>query len=301
MTSPNRLASMWDVPGPFEFTKTFHKKPYAAISPTRPELSAAGKIIFVTGGGTGIGRAIIEGFSQAGAAQVIIIGRRKEVLDKTIGELQKAYPETKFHGFPASVANSREIISLFATIRSTIGEPNILVTCAADQPGSWKVLEIPPERLVEVFETNVFGNLTVVREFLKGVTPESKTDKIILEVSSSAVHRCYRGSSAYTSSKTAFGRLVQHVQGDYWDTGLRVHGFHPGTIASDMTLKGGLTDAKWDDVTLPGQFAVWLAGPEAEFLKGRFLWAHWDVNELLEKKEEIQSNKQLATLGLVIS
>jgi NAD(P)-dependent dehydrogenase (short-subunit alcohol dehydrogenase family) len=292
---------MWDVPGPFEFTKTFHKKPYAAINPTRPELSAAGKIILVTGGGTGIGRAIIEGFSQAGAAQIITIGRRKEVLEKTIGELQKSYPGTKFHGFPASVSNSQDIISLFATIRSTIGEPDILVTCAADQPGSWKVLEIPPERLVEVFQTNVFGNLTVVREFLKGVTPESKTEKIILEVSSSAVHRCYRGSSAYTSSKTAFGRLIQHVQGDYWDTGLRVHRFHPGTIASEITLKGGLTDAKWDNVNLPGQFAVWLASPEAEFLKGRFLWAHWDVNELLEKKEEIQNNKQLATLGLVIS
>lgn len=300
MTSP-MPSTMWDVPGPFEFTKTFHKKPYPAISPTRPELSAAGKIIFVTGGGTGIGRAIIEGFSQAGAAQIITIGRRKEVLEKTVGELQKAYPETKFHGFPASVANREEIISTFATIRSEIGEPSILVTCAADNPGSWKVLEIPPERIAEAFETNVFGNLTVVREFMRGVTPESKTDKIILEVSSSAVHRCYRGSSIYTSGKTSFMRLMQHVQGDYWDTGLRVHSFHPGTIASDMTLKGGLTDAKWDNVNLPGHFAVWLASPEAEFLKGRYLWAHWDVDELIEMKEELAKSKKMATVGLLTS
>jgi NAD(P)-dependent dehydrogenase (short-subunit alcohol dehydrogenase family) len=255
----------------------------------------------VIGGGTGIDRAIIQGLAQAGTAQIISIGRRKEVLEATVNELYKNYPRTEFYGFPASVASREDIVSTFSTIRSTIGEPDILVTCAADNPGSWKVLEIPPERIVEAFETDVSGNLTVVREFLKGLTPESKTDKIILEVSSSAVHRCYRGSSVYTTGNTSFVRLMQHVQGDYWNTGLQVHSFHPGTIASDMTIKGGLTDAKWDDVNLPGQFAVWLASPEAEFLKGRFLWAHWDVNELLEKKEEIGRNKQLARLGLVIS
>jgi NAD(P)-dependent dehydrogenase (short-subunit alcohol dehydrogenase family) len=255
----------------------------------------------VIGGGTGIDRAIIQGLAQAGTAQIITIGRRKEVLEATVNELYKNYPRTEFYGFHASVASREDIVSTFSTIRSTIGEPGILVTCAADNPGSWKVLEIPPERIVEAFETDVSGNLTVVREFLKGLTPESKTDKIILEVSSSAVHRCYRGSSVYTTGNTSFVRLMQHVQGDYWNTGLQVHSFHPGTIASDMTIKGGLTDAKWDDVNLPGQFAVWLASPEAEFLKGRFLWAHWDVNELLEKKEEIGRNKQLARLGLVIS
>ena len=177
MGTPNTTATIWDIPRPFEFTKKYHKKPYLAINPSRPELSAAGKIIFVTGGGTGIGRAIIQGFAQAGAAQVITIGRRKEVLEETVNELHKAFPRTKFYGFPASVANLEDIVSTFTTIRSTIGEPDILVTCAADNPGSWKVLEIPPERIVEAFETNVFGNLTVVREFLKGLTPESRTDK----------------------------------------------------------------------------------------------------------------------------
>ena len=31
---------------------------------------------------------------------------------------------------------------------------------------------------------------------------------------------------------------------------------------------------------VPGQFAVWAASPEADFLHGRFVWAGWDVNEL---------------------
>lgn len=40
-------------------------------------------------------------------------------------------------------------------------------------------------------------------------------------------------------------------------------------------------------VNLPAHFAVWLASEEADFLKGRFLWANWDISELLERKKEI--------------
>ncbi|MCJ1304224.1 hypothetical protein MMC08_007036 [Hypocenomyce scalaris] len=302
----DKATSMFDVPSPFEFTKTFHKVPYPAIDPSRPEVSAAGKILFVTGGGTGIGRAIIEAFATAGAAQVILIGRRQNIIEGTAAELSKAFPGTKFHGFPGSVSDQDGITKLFETVRETIGEPNILVTSAADQPGNVKVLEMPHERIIEAFNTNVFGNLNVVRQFCKGLTPESKTDKIILEVSSSAVHRCYKGASIYTSSKTAFMRLTQQVQGEFWNTGLRVHSFHPGTIASEMTRKGGMsaTDDRyqrmWDDVNLPGHFAVWVASPEAEFLKGRFLWAHWDVEELKAKKQEIEGSKMMIKLGLVV-
>lgn len=40
---------------PFQLTKTIRRDPYEALSPTNPELSAAGKVIIVTGGGTGLG------------------------------------------------------------------------------------------------------------------------------------------------------------------------------------------------------------------------------------------------------
>lgn len=38
-------------------------------------------------------------------------------------------------------------------------------------------------------------------------------------------------------------------------------------------------------VALPGNFAVWAASPEASWLHGRFVWAHWDVDELRADKE----------------
>lgn len=48
------------------------------------------KVVVITGGGTGIGRMLAEGFVENGA-QVIIIGRRGDVLDKTVREINEEY------------------------------------------------------------------------------------------------------------------------------------------------------------------------------------------------------------------
>lgn len=48
--------------------------------------------------------------------------------------------------------------------------------------------------------------------------------------------------------------------------------------------------------SLPGAFAVWCASAESESLRGRFLWANWDVEEL--KARELQGTQQL-TMGLL--
>lgn len=46
-------------------------------------------------------------------------------------------------------------------------------------------------------------------------------------------------------------------------------------------------------VSLPAQFQVWLTSPEAEFLKGKFVWVNWDVDELKARAEEIKGSTLL--------
>jgi hypothetical protein len=50
-------------------------------------------------------------------------------------------------------------------------------------------------------------------------------------------------------------------------------------------------------VKLPADFMVWAASPEAKFLNGKLVWANWDVDELVARKEEISSGSAL-TIGL---
>jgi hypothetical protein len=49
---------------------------------------------------------------------------------------------------------------------------------------------------------------------------------------------------------------------------------------------------------MPGNFCVWVVSPEAEFLKGRYIWAAWDVEEMMARKEEI-IGKNLLRLSLI--
>jgi hypothetical protein len=49
---------------------------------------------------------------------------------------------------------------------------------------------------------------------------------------------------------------------------------------------------------LTASFLAWVASPEAAFLKGKFVWANWDVEELIAKKEELESSLQLI-IGLL--
>jgi hypothetical protein len=51
-------------------------------------------------------------------------------------------------------------------------------------------------------------------------------------------------------------------------------------------------------VELPASFIVWATSPEADFLKGKFIWANWDIDELKAKKAELLASSQL-TFGLL--
>jgi hypothetical protein len=50
-------------------------------------------------------------------------------------------------------------------------------------------------------------------------------------------------------------------------------------------------------VSLSASYLVWACSPEAEFIKGKFVWAHWDVEELRKVLEE-EEDKQFLTLAV---
>lgn len=64
---------------------------------------------------------------------------------------------------------------------------------------------------------------------------------------------------------------------------MRIVNFRPDVhYTTEWTKSGAPKDAlPFDDPSLSGSSAVWLASPEAQFLHGRFIWSFWDVVELI--------------------
>ncbi|KAF2096854.1 NAD(P)-binding protein [Rhizodiscina lignyota] len=293
----NNLAGL--LPG--TVVNTIRKQPYPAIDPSKPSLSAAGKNVLITGGATGIGFAIARSFAIAGAATVVLVARRANVLEEAAKKLSAEFPKTTFLYYSASLTDSEAITKLFRAARQIVprNDIDILVTNAANFSSSGGAFTLPVEVYRNAFETNVIGNIYLGREFMESAPASSKdTEKILLDVSSTGAYVHYSTTQAYGVTKFAFSRVAMQAAQDY--PNLRVHSFHPGAIFTDSVKGFGLSEdsVDFDDVNLPGQFAVWLASEEGRFLRNRFVLANWDVNELKSLHDELDNDKGKLVLGM---
>ncbi|KAI4095285.1 MAG: hypothetical protein LQ339_007282 [Xanthoria mediterranea] len=285
------------------FTTTVHKKSYPAISPDNDALSAKGKTVLVTGGSQGIGLAICTSFAEAGASNLIIVSRRASPFDEAMVLLEKYHPATTVSVLRASITDPQATGEIFNTIRTSMYlEPDILVLCAASKCTQGPILTIPEAEIQRDLDTNVTANLNWVRHFLLAPNAAKRIpdNKKIINVSSCSAHMTLPGRGSYGASKEAFVHLLAHVQRDHADTGVKIFNFHPGGVLTSMTRAMGMNQDSfpWDDVSLPGGFAVWLASGEADFLAGRFVYANWDVEELKARAEEIV-NSDLLKIGMI--
>ena len=228
------------------FTPTFRKKPYPAISPLRPELSAASKTVLITGGSKGIGAAIAKSFAQANATNIIILGRTQSALDATKSEIEGLGTKSKVHAVVADVSNAKKIDEVFATITKDIAPINIFVSNAAGASNfTTPIKDIPIEEFWSDYEINVKGALIVTQAFLKNCVKEGA---VYLNISAAAAHVKYVGKWApYTSSKMAFLKVMDHVE--MQNPWLRVHNIHPGVFKTGLT-----TDLETDDGKIPDDF-----------------------------------------------
>ncbi|KAI3328779.1 hypothetical protein F4824DRAFT_482607 [Ustulina deusta] len=272
-------------------TNSYHHKPYAFISPNRPELSAEGKNVVVTGGGTGIGKAIAIAFAQAGAKSVIIIGRRHHILQSAVEEIQLAGAKrdtTKVAFEVADLTVEKQVVTALDNVRSRFGPLHILVSNAGSLPTTSPVTEYPSQALLRILELNVISTLHVLKAFKPVASLDSA---VVININSSMAHAKplpALGISAYSVSKAANLKLVDYFAAE--NPEIHVVNVQPGIVATDMADKSQLnSDLNQDEPELAGHFAVWAASPEALFLRGKFVWANWDAEELLKRSEEIQS------------
>nr|OQO18692.1 hypothetical protein B0A51_14565 [Rachicladosporium sp. CCFEE 5018] len=283
-------SQQWEFPG---FTKVIHRSTYPAISSTNPANSAAGKVVVVTGGGTAIGRGIAHSFATAGARIVAIIGRRAAILASTKAELEASSGgKTQILTYAVDILDESGLNAAFADIANVSGSGIDVCVANAGLAVTQHSLAGTVDAWWQGFEVNVKGSFITFRAF---AATKAKENPIFISVNSGAAHLgSFPNLSSYTASKMALAHLLPSLQVE--NPEIRCVAFHPGVIESDMNSGSGIV-LSLDDVSLPADFALWLASDKAAWTKGKFLWAHWDVEELEGLSGEIEEKGELV-MGL---
>ncbi|KAK4209661.1 putative short chain dehydrogenase reductase [Rhypophila decipiens] len=278
------------IPKTVPVTKNWHMHPYPSISPTRPELSASGRNIVITGGGTGIGNAIAVGFAQAGAQSITILGRRLEKLEAGVNPIKNAIPAgktTQIYHYAVDLVSREETEKVFQAIASQIpgGKIDVLVSNAGSLPIIAPAAKATDEQLLDSFTGQVVTAMHAIQAFI----PLAGPDPIVLSTNTCIAHLpAIPGYALYAATRAAPARLTDYLQKE--NPGMRIISVHPGYISTE----GNAYDSRATD-SVPKK-PIWLASPEAEFLKGKFVWSNWDVDELIEKADKIKNSPLMTFL-----
>ncbi|GAW03306.1 short-chain dehydrogenase reductase [Lentinula edodes] len=160
--------------------------------------------------------------------------------------------------------------------------------------------------LMKAFDVNVGGNFSMSVKFVSQPLRPVGQQLNLVNVSTAAI-QTYRvpNQNPYSTSKAAFTALVGRIADEHPVEDVQIISFHPGVLYSESASASFDKNAiNWDEMALPADYAVWAASPEASWLHGRFVWAHWDVDELkadkniLKRLEEEKGFLKVAIQGL---
>ncbi len=211
-----------------------------------------GKNAIVTGGGRGLGKAVALALANEGV-NVAITGRNEENLKNTVDEIQKLGVNSAYAVF--TIDDEAAVKAGIETLAEKLGGVDILVNNAGI--GDFGAIEdMPSETWEQVIKTNLFG----VYYAAKAVHPlmKAKGEGDIVNVASTAGLKGGPNMSAYAASKAAVVSLSQSMMAEWRKQNIRVITLTPSTIASDMSIQGGLTDGNPDKVLQPEDFAEWV-------------------------------------------
>jgi meso-butanediol dehydrogenase / (S,S)-butanediol dehydrogenase / diacetyl reductase len=184
----------------------------------------ANKVALITGGGTGIGKAVAQALVAEGA-KVVVTGRREEPLKQLAAE----YPDSVSY-VTADVAEKGGPAKAVAHAVETFGGLDLLVNNAGVGVLG-PLVELDDDALRLASGVNVEGVLIATREAIPHL---AKSGGSVVNISSTMSQTSMPGAAAYSGSKAAVDRITAALAVELGPQGIRVNSVAPGLTQTEM-------------------------------------------------------------------
>ena len=193
------------------------------------------KIVVVTGGSDGIGKALVDALLQQGA-KVAACGRNYDKLY----QLQTSHAGTSLITYTADVSKELDCRNFISEVVKTFGGIDILINNAGISMRAL-FMETELETLRRVMEVNFWGTVYCTKFALPFITKQNGT---VVGVSSIAGYRGLPGRTGYSASKFAVNGFLEALRTEMLETGVNIMWVCPGFTASNIRNAALTKDTK---------------------------------------------------------
>jgi len=234
------------------------------------------KIALITGGDSGIGRAVALAFAEEGANVAIAYLDEYEDAEKTLRLIEEK--GAKGILIPGDVSDRKHCFYVVQQTIRVFGKLDIVVNNAAQQYPQDVLEDITEEQLLKTFSTNIFSYFYITQAAL----PHLKEGSCIINSSSVTAYRGSHHLIDYASTKGAIVSFTRSLSANLAKKGIRVNGVAPGPIWTPL-IPASFSEDKveefGEDVPLgrPGEpkevapCYVFLASDDSSYMTGQFL------------------------------
>lgn len=203
-----------------------------------------GRKAFITGGDSGIGRAITIAYAREGADVVFnYLSEESKDADSLVELLAKE--GIKIHPLSGDISTEEGAKKMIRQAQKILGQIDILVLNAGTQRASLDLEEITKDQLLSTFYLNVFSPFWMVQEIYK----EMPVGSSIIFTSSSEFYKPAAKLTEYAASKYAIVGLSRSLAKQLIENGIRVNTVCPGSTWTPLEVSGGL---KKEDIPTHG-------------------------------------------------
>lgn len=186
------------------------------------------KTIIITGGSDGLGKALAE--KLAPKNKVIILARNQAALHKIATDITCSY-------YVCDIRDAKQVADTFNKISAEHGALDVLINNAGVIVNA-ELVDIPDTTIENVISTNTLGTIYVAKAALTRM--KQQKHGLILNVVSTAGITARATRSIYNASKWAITGFTKALQEEAAEYNVRVTGFYPGTIKTNLFAKAGL-------------------------------------------------------------